>query len=503
MNKHFTNVLLALLISGCATAASNTQQSKADYTPDQWYQSGQAAVQKLQTGSKYPKRAKNVILFIGDGMSIGTITASRILQGQLAGQPGEENLLSFEHFDNTALVKTYNTNQQTPDSAGTMTAMMTGIKTKAGMIAVNSNAQLGVCEGNKRHVPTLLEMAEKAGFRTGIVSTARLTHATPAATYSHAESRHWEGDSEMQAEMFTQGCRDIARQLIEFDHGNGIEVAMGGGRRFFLPSDKKDPEYNSSSGRRKDNRNLMEEWTQKFNNAAAVWNLQQLRQIDTDTTDHLLGLFETSHMQYEQDRKNDSGGEPSLKEMTTTALKVLQKKDQRFFLMVEAGRIDHGHHGGVAHRALTDTIAFSDAIAAATETVNLDETLILVTADHSHTFTFAGYPSRGNPILGKVKGNDKLGNPSDKLILDQQNKPFTTLGYANGPGYVNGDQRPDLTNVDTTSPDYRQAATIPLYSETHSGEDVALYATGAGSHMVRGVMEQHVIFHIMKTALNL
>ncbi|WP_395374623.1 alkaline phosphatase [Marinicella sp. W31] len=502
MSKNFTNAFFALLISGCATAASNTQPT-SELTPEQWYQSGAEAVKQLQKKNQFPDRAKNVILFVGDGMSIGTITAARIHEGQLAGQPGEENLLSFEHFHNTALVKTYNTNQQTPDSAGTMTAMMSGIKTKAGTLAVNANSQLGVCEGEKHHVPTLLEMAEKVGFRTGIVSTARLTHATPAATYAHAESRNWEGDSEMESEMFTLGCRDIARQLIEFNHGNGLEVAMGGGRRFFLPSDKKDPEYTSASGRRKDNRNLMQEWENKYKNSAAIWNLEQLRKIDTQKTDHLLGLFETSHMQYEQDRKNDRGGEPSLKEMTTTALKILQKKDQRFFLMVEAGRIDHGHHGGVAHRALTDTLAFSDAIAAAAEVVDLNETLILVTADHSHTFTFAGYPSRGNPILGKVKGNDRQGNPSDKLLLDEQKRPYTTLGYANGPGYVNGDQRPDLTHVDTTSPDFRQAATIPLHSETHSGEDVALYATGAGSHMVRGVIEQHVIFHIMKTALNL
>ena len=502
MNTSIARILCMLLASGPLLADSD-KQPFTKLTPEQWYQAGENTVKQLQKKTIFPDNAKNVILFVGDGMSIGTISASRIHEGQLAGNPGEENLLSFEHFPYTALVKTYNTNLQTPDSAGTMTAMMSGIKTKAGTLAVNANVRLGVCSGNKHNVPTLLEMAEQAGFRTGIVSTARLTHATPAATYAHAESRGWEDDSAMQPEMFEQGCRDIARQLIEFDHGNGIEVAMGGGRRHFLPKDKQDPEYKKITGRRDDKRDLMREWKKKYKKSAAIWNLEQLRKINTKKTEHLLGLFESSHMQYEQDRKNDSGGEPSLKEMTTTALQILQKKDSRFFLMVESGRIDHGHHAGVAHRALTDTIAFSDAIRAAIESVDLNETLILVTADHSHAFSFAGYPSRGNPILGKVNRNDEYGNPTNELALDQQGKPYTTLGYGNGPGYVNGDKRPDLTRVDTTSPDYRQAATIPLHSETHSGEDVALYATGAGSHMVRGVIEQNVIFHIMKAALNL
>ena len=105
-------------------------------TQSAWYQNGQKAV--LSASNKEinntPGAAKNIILFVGDGMSMTTVTAARIYAGQQEGQPGEEYNLSFERFPWTGLSKTYNTNQQTSDSAGTMTAMITGIKTKAGFI---------------------------------------------------------------------------------------------------------------------------------------------------------------------------------------------------------------------------------------------------------------------------------------------------------------------------------------------------------------------------------
>ncbi|MCF6300280.1 MAG: alkaline phosphatase, partial [Proteobacteria bacterium] len=213
-------------------------------------------------------------------------------------------------------------------------------------------------------------------------------------------------------------------------------------------------------------------------------------------------LFESGHMQYEADRSKDAAGEPSLSQMTRTALEILKRKDKSFFLMVEGGRIDHAHHAGNAYRSLKETVEFSNAVQVAVEMVNLDETLIIVTADHSHTMTISGYAQRGNPILGKIINPDKFGDPSENYQLDAQNKTMTTLSYANGPGYVNGDQRLDLKNVDAQSPDYKQAATIPMRAQTHSGEDVTIYATGAGSQLFRGVMEQNVIFHIMKYALS-
>jgi len=508
-NKIFTPffVLLAVgpFLTGQAMAKDSTGSPAPGHTkqlaPDQWYRQGQQKAAALSQTNPFPPTGKNIILFIGDGMNITTITAARILAGQQKGGFGEENTLSFERLPQTALAKTYNTNQQTPDSAGTMSAIMTGIKTKAGVIAMDGQVLLGDCDSGKGHeVPTLLERAETAGMHTGVVTTARLTHATPAATYAHSVMRDWEVDSKIPKSERAKGCRDIASQLIDFPFGDGLEVALGGGRQNFLPNRVKDPEYPAKSGLRLDGRDLMYEWEARYPHARAVWNQQQFAAIDPKKTDHLLGLFEPGHMRFEHDRPQDKAGEPALHEMTAKALDILQAGNKPFFLMVEAGRIDHAHHKGNAFHALTDTIELEKAVQTALDKVDLNNTLIIVTADHSHTFNMAGYPKRGNPILGTVVRNDKQGQPSHQLMRDLQGKAYTTLGYQNGPGYVNGNQRPDLAHVDTQAHDYKQAAAIPMFSETHSGEDVAVFATGAGSQPVHGVFEQNVLFHLMQNS---
>jgi alkaline phosphatase len=462
-------------------------------------------------------RAKNIILFVGDGMGVSTVTAARILEGQLRGESGEENLLSFERFPHVALSKTYSTNQQTPESAGTMTAIMTGEKTRAGMISVNRHSRRKDCRSSQgKSLKTFLEYAEQAGKSTGVVTTTRLTHATPAATYAHSPERGWEGDSAMPAAALQDGCKDIASQLIEFPYGDGLEVALGGGRRYFIPNTTPDPELTDQKGRRKDGRDLIQEWLSN-SNSAYVWSQAQFDALNVANTDHLLGLFSYSHMQYEVDRSLDPGGEPSLTDMTAKAIDILEKNRQGYFLMVEGGRIDHAHHAGNAYRALTDTIELSNAVTTALDKTDENDTLIIVTADHSHVFTMAGYPTRGNPILGKVVGNNASGDPESKPRLAEDGKPYTTLGYQNGPGFALRDsqiltskrrvpvsgRKEDLSNIDTEDPHFHQQALVPLKSETHGGEDVVIYADGPGADLVHGVMEQNTMFHIMREAMEL
>lgn len=444
-------------------------------------------------------RAKNVILFVGDGMGVTTVSAARILEGQINGGAGEESLLFFEMFPHLAMAKTYNTNQQVPDSAGTMTAMMTGAKTKAGVLSVGPQ----VVRGDHTTVPgneltTLLERAETKGLSTGLVSTARITHATPGACYSHTPERNWEADSDLSPEAAADDFPDIARQLIEFPYGDGLEVVLGGGRRNFLPDTTPDPEDVGATGVREDGRNLTQEWLGQPS-SAYVWDKAGFDAVNPNSTKHLLGLFERSHMEYEADRHLDAGGEPSLSEMTEKAIDVLDRDNNGYFLMVESGRIDHAHHASNAYRSLTDTIEFANAIEAAVAKVDLSKTLILVTADHGHVFTIAGYPTRGNDILGKVIPNDETGEPAPDFARDLDGLTYTTVSYANGPGYIPG-PRPDLESVDTSAPDYLQEATVPLSSETHSGEDVPLYGVGKGSREVAGTLEQDKVFDIMRAA---
>ncbi|MGB0893641.1 MAG: alkaline phosphatase [Parashewanella sp.] len=480
----------------------------------------------LQKINSQKGAAKNIILFVGDGMGVSTVTAARILDGQKKGMLGEENNLSFDKFPFVGLAKTYNVDAQTPDSAGTMTAMMSGVKTDAGVLGVDADIEKGDCStvaGNE--LVSAIELAEIAGMSTGIISTARITHATPAATYAKSAHRNWEDISDMSDAAKTAGCKDIADQLVNFEANleakysgldvDGIEVVMGGGRRHFLPktaSANSADAKSSVEGDRTDNRNLITEWQTKYPNGVYVFEDDGFNNIDPEKTERIFGLFNESHMQYEADRKNDIAGEPSLTEMTDKAIKLLDNNDKGYMLVVESGRIDHGHHAGNAFNALEDTIEFSQAVEMAMKSTDPKETLIIVTADHSHVFTIAGYPKRGNPILGKVV---EVGKTSPALASDD--KPYTTLGYANGRGFADlGDEtdadkgadihklgRVDLTDVDTTKPGFHQEALVPRNSETHAGEDVAIYASGPSAHLVTGTNEQSVIFHIMNHAADL
>lgn len=484
-----------------ATAAAVAAAPPLPESPERWYAEGAAALTRALQLEPQRGVAKNVILFIGDGMGLSTVTAARIFDGQLRGENGEENVLAFEQLPYVALAKTYNTDQQTPDSAGTMTAIMTGAKTKAGVIGVNQRVRRSDCasaQGNE--LETFLEQAERLGLATGLVTTSSVTHATPAATYAHTPNRDWESDAQLPEAASAAGCRDIARQLIEFPHGDGPDVVLGGGRGKFLPTTVSDPEEASRSGERRDGRNLVEEWLSRRSNAVYAWNKQQFVAADVEKVDRLLGLFNYSHMNFEHDRRGDQGGEPSLSEMTEKALKILQKNPQGFFLMVEGGRIDHAHHENNAYRALDETREFANAVRTALALTDNQETLIIVTADHSHVLTMAGYARRANPILGKVVGSDGGDSADQEPVRALDGRPYTTLGYANGPsGRVDG-VRPDVYATDTTNPNYRQYAGVPLPGETHGGEDVPVFAGGPWAHLLHQTHEQNYIYHVMRHA---
>ncbi len=505
--------LLSALAAACSQSEGPGQASAQNAAPatnlqkregilpkqagDSYYVAAAKAVSQ-RAQSRAPGHAKNVIIFVGDGMGISTVTAARIYAGQKRGQDGESYRLAMDTLPHLALSKTYAHDGQVSDSASTATAMVAGIKAPLRTLGVTQAASFGNCASAQENgTDTIFELAERAGLATGIVSTARITHATPASAYAESASRNWEDDSNFRGQA--EDCRDIARQLIEWDAGDGFEIALGGGRRHFFTEDTQDPEAEGRTGRRRDGRNLAKAWTQISPEHRVIYGLPGFEATNFDSDTRVLGLFEESHMQYELDRANDEMGEPSIADMTRAAITRLLRDEDGFVLMVEGGRIDHAHHGTNAARALEDTDAFDLAIKAALEMTDPAETLIIVTADHSHTMTMAGYPPRGNPILGKVQ------YPTGALAMAADGKPYTTLGYMNGPGAACAGQsdpsepcaRDDLSDTDTTGRDYRQQALVPMPSETHAGEDVAIFASGPGARLVSGVMEQNEIFHVI------
>jgi len=466
--KRFATLLCLstdLLKRGCGAKNSENSNSNDSKVLSQTQKS---SVSSKKIAGENPK---NVIVFIGDGMGISTITAGRIFVGQEKGLKGEEYELSFDKFPQLALIKTYNTNAQVPDSAGTATAILSGYKTNIGAVNVrpNENIEMMLLEGcGGDTLPTLTDKAKAAEKSVGVISTARLTHATPAVMYSHSVSRDIEAEKDLQGPFGAEGCKSISQQLIESD----VDIALGGGRKEFT-----DEQIAAWSG-------------------TVATNASEMMSAPADAP--LLGLFNSSHMTFQADRAETE--EPSLAEMTTFTMDRLSSDEDGYVMMVEAGRIDHAHHGTNAYRALKDLQALDEAVAAALEKAG-DDTLILVTADHSHVFTMAGYPVRGNPILGLSRPVDRLtGGPASDYSLDEDGKPYTTLGYQNGPNVREADSEP-LTDNMVQDPDYRQQTAVRLGSETHAGEDVALYATGPGAERFNGVMEQDEIGQILADLL--
>ncbi|KAM4703366.1 alkaline phosphatase, tissue-nonspecific isozyme [Rhinophrynus dorsalis] len=462
--------------------------------PSYWRKQAQETLTRaLELQNLNTNVAKNVIMFLGDGMGVPTVTATRILKGQLAGKPGEETQLEMDKFPHVALSKTYNTNAQVPDSAGTATAYLCGVKANEGTVGVNAASVRGQCNTTKgNEVDSILKWAKAAGKSVGIVTTTRVNHATPSAAYAHCVNRDWYSDLEMPKEAVDQGCKDIAWQLM--NNIPNIEVIMGGGRKYMYPKNTPDVEYpneEKGNGTRLDGLNLTQVWLDKKPNKKAaryVWNREQLMAVRPQEVDYLLGLFEPVDLVYELQRNKSM--DPSLPEMVEVAINILKKNPRGFFLLVEGGRIDHGHHEGKAKQALHEAVQMDIAIGLAGHMTSVDDTLTVVTADHSHVFTFGGYTTRGNPIFGLAPA-----------LSDIDQKPFTSILYGNGPGYklVDG-SRENVSTVDFTHDNYLAQSAVPLRQETHGGEDVAVFAKGPMAHLLHGVHEQNYIPHVMAYA---
>ncbi|XP_061543388.1 alkaline phosphatase, tissue-nonspecific isozyme isoform X2 [Phycodurus eques] len=489
--------ILQLVVICCSlpAMASSVQGSfpEQEKDPNFWRSWAQRTLNNaLMLQQLNQNRAKNLIMFLGDGMGVPTVTAARILKGQLSGHPGEETLLEMDKFPFVALSKTYNTDAQVADSAGTATAFLCGVKANAGTVGVSANAirsQCNTMQGNE--VTSILKWAKDAGKSVGIVTTTRIVHATPSAAYAHSVERDWYSDNEMPAEALRAGCKDIARQL--FENIPNIDVMMGGGRKYMFPKNTSDVEYpdvEKHNGTRNDGRNLVQEWIDKTKDKKGhyVWNKSQLLSLNPTNVDYLLGLFEPSDLAYDLERNAET--DPSLTEMVDVAIKILRKNPNGFFLLVEGGRIDHGHHSGLAKLALYDAVEMDRAIGRAGLLTSISDTMTVVTADHSHVFSFGGYTFRGNSIFGLAPE-----------LSDVDQKPFTAIVYGNGPGYklVNG-ERENISTVDFEDMHYHAQAAVPLSSETHGGEDVPVFAKGPLAHLMHGVHEQNYIPHVMAYA---
>jgi alkaline phosphatase len=430
--------------------------------------------------------AKNIIFFLGDGMGPTTITAARIFKY------GEEGLLNFEKIDRVARIKTYSADAQVTDSAPSMGAYMTGVKINNDVISMkgakpvdpgkdaNGNASVDRCgAGNGSALPTLLELAKAHGKAVGAVTTTELTHATPASTFAHVCQRDL---AYSIAQQVVPGGAGYNARL-----GDGVDVLMGGGRNHFTPFDAaRNPKG------RADGRDLLAEFKERGYFVAAT----RADMLSARPGRKFVGIYSAeSHLDFALAPRPE---QPSLAEMTAKSIELLSKDPDGFFLMVEGGRIDHALHNSNAKNALVETVAFDDAIQTAIGRMRaidpgLENTLIVVTADHDHTMVLNGYPKRGNPVLDIVRGYAD-GQPT----RDADGKTFTTLVFGTGPNRLG--KRADVDSATALSDGYHQETGVRLGGEGHGGGDVKLYALGAGSAPFKGTIENTRVFDLMKAA---
>lgn len=289
-------------------------------------------------------RPRGIVLFIGDGMGINQVRSAAIYSEKILSKP-----LAMDSFPTRGTTTTYSSNSEVTDSAAAATALYTGYKTKNGAINI-------LPDGKK--ASTIGEAAKKAGLSVGVVSTARVTDATPAGVFGHTPDRREEDL--------------IAEQLLEF----GADVALGGGSRHFLPAGQK-------GSKRKDDKNVLE--SMKAAGYAYVTTAAELQSIDPATTPKLFGLFAPSVMAYEIDRQHDAklAVQPDLAEMTRVALAILGRNPRGFFVMIEGGRIDHACHAHDLKASIYDTLAFDKAVNVGLEYQKAHpDVLVLVSADH-------------------------------------------------------------------------------------------------------------------------
>ncbi|CAF4835788.1 unnamed protein product, partial [Rotaria sp. Silwood1] len=487
------NVVLLLVIGNLVNGG------RRDWTIEKsssfWYEQARLSIEEGLKRRENTGIAKNVILFLGDGMGVSTVTGGRIRKGQTNGQLGEDFLTEMEQFTHLGLAKTYNIDHQTPDSAATATAFLCGVKAQLGTVGVDGRAKRSNCSSSiGTNVTSILDWAQKAGKKVGIVTTARITHATPAAAYAHVPERDWESYNTkiFGIRQSQEGCLDIAHQLVL--RSPPIDLLFGGGRRHFYPNTKSDIENPTLNGSRTDNRSLIDEfWRGRF-----IWNKTEMNKIILGTQTPLMGLFEYDHMYYETDRKATRNDKPSLSQMTKFAIEhFLNMKQNGFFLLIEGGRIDHGHHETKARYALDEFVEFDNTIGQTKEILKekglLNDTLMIVTADHSHVFTIGAYSSRGSNILG-------FGSLESRNVSDIDKLPVNIIAYGNGPNFPSPRNATYLSSLDLNSTNYLSPTALPLKDETHGAEDVPIYAHGPWSHLFIGTMEQHTIAHKMAYA---
>ncbi|AJY47809.1 alkaline phosphatase [Martelella endophytica] len=455
-------------------------------------------------------KAKNVIFFLGDGLSVAHRTAARIMsKGMTEGKA--DGRLAMDDIPPAAFIGTSSTHSIATDSANTMSAYMTGHKTRVNALGVYADRTPASQDDPK--VETIAEaLRRQTGKSIGVVSTAEIEDATPAAIVAHTRLR---GDK-----------ADIVGMFYEVQP----DVILGGGSAYFLKSDVP-------GSKRKDDKDYIQMFTDAGYTVAI--DAASLEDAAKNNAGKILGLFHTGNMDTKLDRSFLKKGtvekfpdQPGLVEMTETAIDRLSQNKDGFFLMVEGASIDKMSHPMDWDRAVVDTIEFDQAIAKAVEFAKSNpDTLIVVTGDHTHGVSLIGTIDdnvEADEMREKVMTYDDAGFPDyadtdgdgypDKIDVDRRfaifsnnfpdyyetfrpkmDGPFEPSIKGENGEYVANEQYKDVPGA------VLRVGNLPKNADTavHAVDDIVLQATGPGSEGFSGYMEQSDVYEVLADAFAL
>ena len=426
----------------------------------------------------FAAQAKNIILMIGDGMGPAHVHIAWLYTTRQLGK----NLVMTEVMDKgqTAYMVNDTADSTVTESAAAAVQMATGVKVLARSVGIGPDGKV---------LRTILEMAKEKGKGTGLVTTSGITDATPAGFVAHVAHRSEE--------------EKIADQLVKSD----VNILFGGRKEFFLPQSEK--------GKRKDDRNLLNE--AKQNGYTLVLTAEEMKKAQGEK---ILGLFNQENMLFEIDRKGSE--EPSLAEMTSKALDVLKRNKNGFFLMVEAGRIDHAaHHNDIA-AVISDTLAFDEAVKVVYDfQKNNSDTLLVITADHeTGGLVVLPYGQTGDEYLGihleaiaRIRGshekrNKELGKDPTPEKIREVTKKYYEIDLKDEE--VKAIKENALKKLDSRHFHYDMDGSIAfvlrLYhrigwaTDSHSATPLFFWGIGPGSEKIKGWRHNTEVFSIMKEA---
>ncbi|WP_409345232.1 alkaline phosphatase [Paenibacillus sp. MBLB4367] len=446
MNKKtITGVLAsALAISLVPASFSNAEDGKQD-------QSGKAP-------------SKNLIVLIGDGMGPAQVSAGRIYSKTFLGKEhlnldsyyvGQATTYADRGEDGGVIVSGVVT-----DSASAGTAFATGHKTYNAGISVSN-------EDVSKPFASVIEASEKAGKATGLVTTARITHATPAVFASHVRSR----DNE----------NAIASQYLD----SGVDVLFGGGSDFFLSKEEK--------GKRTD-KSIIGDFEAK--GYKVVKDSSALNAL-TAKNDKVLGLFGKSHVAYVPDRTADI---PNLAAMTEKAINILSANEKGFTMMIEGGRIDHAGHANDFPTTVQEMLDFDAAVKVAMDFAKKDgNTSVVVTADHETgglslsrdniyemNMDLWNKQKKSSEVLGPLLKNAKTIEDVKKIVAD--NTWITDLTDEEAAFIMKGDGS-SYAQEGGFNAVVSKRLLIGWSGHGHSGVDVGVWAYGPIADMVKGQVD--------------